>query len=202
MYRCLTDWNNVKNDISFSTIGFIYYLCNIDKNIINSLRLLIMNNLFRNVKVLLPVLLGLFMVVALTSCEKDNNNSNLVLIEPLTTLAEMEGWYDPNPNGLVNTLMSSGMLIIKDQEVLEETLPNLADEINLEGKMLVLAGVGLSSGSASRVLNLYHNTDDDTYICRIIVSYPPYGTCDAPFVILSNVYPLINDSISFEIVKK
>ena len=160
-----------------------------------------MNNLFRNVKVLLPVLLGVFMVVALTSCEKDNN-SNLVLIEPLTTLAEMEGWYDPNPNGLVNTLMRNGMLIIKDQEVLEETLPNLADEIDLEGKMLVLAGVGLSSGSASRVLNLYHNTDDDTYICRIIVSYPPSGTCDAPFVILGNVYPLINDSISFEIVKK
>lgn len=160
-----------------------------------------MNNLFRNVKVLLSVLFGVFMVVALTSCEKDNN-SNLVLIEPLTTLTEMEGWYDPNPNGLVNTLMSSGMLIIKDQEVLEETLPNLADEIDLEGKMLVLAGVGLSSGSASRVLNLYHNTVADTYICRITVSYPNVGTCDAPFVILGNVYPLINDSISFEIVKK
>ena len=78
----------------------------------------------------------------------------------------------------------------------------MADEIDLEGKMLVLAGVGLSSGSASRVLNLYHNTDDDTYICRITVSYPPSGMCDAPFVILGNVYPLINDSISFEIVKK
>lgn len=164
-----------------------------------------MNNLFRNVKVLLPVLLGVFMVAILASCEKDNEepiDSNLVLIEPLTTLAEMEGWYDPNPNGLVNTLMRNGMLIIKDQEVLDETLPNLADEINLEGKMLVLAGVGLSSGSASRELNLYHNTDDDTYICRITVSYPNVGTCDAPFVILGNVYPLINDSISFEIVKK
>lgn len=164
-----------------------------------------MNRLFRNAKILLPVLLGVFMVAILASCEKDNEepiDSNLVLIEPLTTLAEMEGWYDPNPNGLVNTLMRNGMLIIKAQEVLDETLPNLADEIDLEGKMLVLAGVGLSSGSASRVLNLYHNTDDDTYICRIIVSYPPSGTCDAPFVILGNVYPLINDSISFEIVKK
>jgi hypothetical protein len=131
-----------------------------------------MNRLFRNAKILLPVLLGVFMVAILASCEKDNEepiDSNLVLIEPLTTLAEMEGWYDPNPNGLVNTLMRNGMLIIKDQEVLEETLPNLVDEIDLEGKMLVLAGVGLSSGSASRVLNLYHNTDDDTYICRIIV---------------------------------
>lgn len=162
-----------------------------------------MNRLFRNVKILLPVLLGMFMTVALASCEKDNNNSNnLVLIEPLTTLSEMEGWYDPNPNGLANTLMRDGMMIIKDQEVLDETLPNLADEIDIEGKMLVLAGVGLSSGSASRVLNLYHNTDDDTYTCIVKVSYPPFGTCDAPFVILGNVYPLINDSISFEIVVK
>ena len=162
-----------------------------------------MNRLFRKVKILLPVLLGMFMAVALASCEKDNNNSNnLVLIEPLTTLSEMEGWYDPNPNGLVNTLMRDGMMIIKDQEVLDETLPNLADEIDLEGKMLVLAGVGLSSGSASRVLNLYHNTDDDTYTCIVKVSYPNFGTCDAPFVILGNVYPLINDSISFEIVVK
>ena len=171
-----------------------------------------MNRLFRNSTILCSLLLGTFVCFALLSCEDDPTgnlpndgqpiDSSLVLIEPLAALDEIEAGDDPLLNGLEDILLSNGMLIIKDQEVLDETLPNLADEIDLEGKMLVLAGVGLSSGSASRVLNLYHNTDDDTYICRIIVSYPPSGTCDAPFVILGNVYPLINDSISFEIVKK
>ena len=169
-----------------------------------------MNRLFRNSTILCSLLLGTFVCFALLSCEDDPTgnlpndgqpiDSSLVLIEPLAALDEIEAGDDPLLNGLEDILLGNGMLIIKDQEVLEDMSPDMADSIDIEGKMIILAGVGLSSGSASRVLNLYRNTDDDAYICRVNIVYPPCGTCDAPFVILSNVYPLINEPITYEVV--
>lgn len=170
-----------------------------------------MNNLFKSMKILFPVLLGMFVCFTSVSCEDDPVVDNpideeipiddsLEIIESLLALEEIDGGIEGVEN-LRTTLLREKMIVIRDQETLNEVLPNMADEIDIDGKMLILAGVGLRSGSAYRVLDLYRNTDGDTYICRVTIRYSYEGTCDAPFVILGKVYPSIEDSITFEVVE-
>lgn len=171
----------------------------------------IMNNLFKSMKLLFSVLLGAFVCFTLVSCEDAPTVDNLIdeeitiddsleVIEPLFAIEEIDGGIEGVEN-LRTTLLRERMIVIRDQETLNEMLPDMADEIDIEGNMLILAGVGLRSGSAYRVLDLYHNMDDDTYICRVTIRYSYEGTCDAPFVILGKVYPSIEDSITFEVVE-
>ena len=143
-----------------------------------------------------------------TSCEKENDE--VVVVDPIAmdeatqTLVEKMcnslGIYSMiDPDGLLNY---NEMLIIDSQEKLAELAPDFADKINLDGKMILVTPVGLTSGSASVSEKLIRDDSDGNLVWKILVNYPSCGTCDAPTVLVYNMYPVMSESITLNVVEK
>lgn len=146
-----------------------------------------------------------------TSCEKENgdNGKSENVITPIAMdeatralvgrMCSSLGVYSMiEPDGVLHY---NEMLIIDSQEKLVELAPAFADSINLDGKMILVTPVGLASGSASVSEQLISSDSDNNFVWKISVCYPPFGTCDAPTVLVYNIYPFTSEPITLEVVE-
>ena len=144
-----------------------------------------------------------------TSCEKENGDNTVNVVKPIamdeatrTLVGQMcssLGVYSMiEPDGV---LKYNEMLIIDSQEKLVELAPAFADRINLDGKMILVTPVGLTSGSASVSEQLIRYDSDNNFVWKISVYYPSIGTCDAPTVLVYNMYPFTSEPITLEVIR-
>lgn len=141
-----------------------------------------------------------------TSCEKEKGEviDPIAMDEPTQTLVEKMC----NSLGVYSMIETDGLLryneilIIDSQEKLEELAPAFTDRINLDGKMILVTPVGLTSGSARVSEKLIRNNSEGNLVWEILVNYPPAGTCDAPTVLVYNMYPFTSESITLNVVEK
>ncbi|MBR5784312.1 MAG: hypothetical protein IKY43_03995 [Bacteroidales bacterium] len=167
-------------------------------------------------KVLKSIIPMLFCIM-LVACDKENptdqkeysDEMEYEYVAPIAlnadTKAMLDEWcmYGFDYRTFDSILLKDGVLVIKSQEDLYKLSPEIANIINLNGKMMVFATYGVRYGIAEKEMKLYRNYMDNTCVCRIFLSRGKNlgMECDAPIITLCNIYPRIDAPIELQVIE-